>query len=63
MVERTKMIVDTRPLMSLEATARYLGVSRWTVYRMLDTGELRSVTIGGRRKVRPVDLDAMLDAS
>jgi len=63
MIERTKLIVDNRPLMTIEQVARYLGVSRWTIGRMLDDGSLRGVTVNGRRKVRPADVDAMLDAS
>jgi excisionase family DNA binding protein len=61
MVERTKMIVDNRPLMTIEQVARYLGVSRWTVGRMLDEGTLRGLDVNGRRKVRPADIDAYLD--
>jgi len=61
MVERTRMIVDNRPLMTIEQVARYLGVSRWTVGRMLDDETLRGVTVNGRRKIRPADVDAMLD--
>lgn len=61
MIERTRMIVDTRPLMTIEQVARYLGVSRWTVGRMMDDGDLRVVLVKGRRKVRPADIDAYLD--
>lgn len=63
LIERTSIIVDNRPLMSIEQTARYLGVSRWTIGRMLDAGDLRGVTVNGRRKVRPADVDAYLTAS
>jgi excisionase family DNA binding protein len=61
MIERTRMIVDNRPLMTVEQVARYLGVSRWTIGRMLDDGELRAHMVGARRKIRPADVDAYLD--
>ena len=49
MIERTRMVVNNRPLMTIEQVARYLGVSRWTVGRMLDDETLRGVTVNGRR--------------
>ena len=60
MIERTSIVVDTRPLMTLEDVARYLGVSRHTVGRWIDDGELRCLMVGSRRKVRPADIDAYL---
>ena len=61
MIERTRMVVDNRPLMTIEQVARYLGVSRWTIGRMLDDGDLRAHMVGARRKIRPADVDAYLD--
>lgn len=52
---------DTRPLLGIAETAEYLDVSRWTVQRLIRDGELRSVIVGARRKVRPLDIDAYLD--
>jgi excisionase family DNA binding protein len=60
MIERTSIVIDTRPLMTLEEAARWLGVSRHTIGRWIDDGELRSVLVGSRRKVRPADIDAYL---
>lgn len=46
--------------MKITATADYLGVSRWTVRRLIDAGELRFVTVRGMRMVLPVDADEYL---
>jgi excisionase family DNA binding protein len=60
MVDRASIIIDTRPLMTLEDAARWLGVSRQTIGRWIDDGELRAVAVGQRRKLRPADIDAYL---
>lgn len=54
---------DDRPLLSAEGAARYLDVSRWTIYRLVDRGELKGHTVGTRLKIRPADIDRYLDAS
>ena len=41
--------------------ALVLGISRSLVYRLLRTGEIRTVKIGRCARVRPEDLDAFLD--
>jgi excisionase family DNA binding protein len=51
---------DDRPLLSVEAAARYLGVSRWTIYRLIDSGELKAHKVGTRYKIRPADIDRYL---
>ena len=49
----TKTIED-RLFWSIKETAHKLGVSRSTVYRLLYTGELYSIKVGGSRRI-PVD--------
>ncbi len=51
---------DGRPLLGIEETGRYLGVSRWTIRRMIDSGALPFVRVNGRRKILPADLDEYL---
>lgn len=47
--------------LSAVEVASSLGVSRTTVYRLMDAGRLRSVRVGGRRLI-PVDaVRAFLD--
>mgnify|MGYP004719550539 CR=1 FL=1 len=43
--------------------ARYLGVSRASLYRIFKDGTLRPAKIGGCTLVRRVDLDALLARS
>jgi excisionase family DNA binding protein len=47
-------------LASLPATAATLGVSTKTVWRILRTGKLPCVRIGGRTMVAVADLDAFI---
>lgn len=49
--------------MSIAQAANYTGLSRSTLYRLMDAGELPSIKIAGRRLIRPAALDAMLDAA
>ena len=50
-------------LFSVSELGRHLGVSRWTVYRLVNKGELRAVRVGERLRFRPADVDAYLDRS
>ena len=39
-----------------------LKISRSSAYRLVDSGELKSVSIGRFRRVRVADMEAFLDA-
>ena len=47
----------------LKATeiAEILNISRAMAYRLIQTGEIRSVHIGAARRVRPEDLHAYIE--
>lgn len=47
---------DTPELLTLAAVARILGLSRSTVYRLRERGEIPAVKIGGSIRVRAEDL-------
>jgi excisionase family DNA binding protein len=49
-------------LLKPEEAARRLAVSRATLYRLLASGELPSVRLGGGRRVRLSDLEALAAA-
>jgi len=49
-------------LLSPAEVAERLGVSRQSVYALLDSGELIGLRVRGRRKVDPIDLDAYIEA-
>lgn len=46
---------------SVDAAAKYIGISRAGMWRLLKAGELQCVRIGGRTLFRRVDLDAFLE--
>jgi excisionase family DNA binding protein len=47
----------TTEFVGVPEIATRLGVSRNTVYRILDSGQLACIRIGGRRKVRRETFD------
>jgi excisionase family DNA binding protein len=49
------------PVLSVNEAAHVLGVERSTIYRLLRSGDLRSVRVGKRQKFRPEDLVAYLE--
>lgn len=50
-----------RPPVSVAAAAELLGVSRWTVYRMVDRGELRSIHVSQRQKILRAEIDQYIE--
>jgi excisionase family DNA binding protein len=48
-------------LLSVAELARHLGISKWTVYRLVRSSELRAVRVGERIRFRPEDVTAYLD--
>jgi excisionase family DNA binding protein len=52
---------DGRPLLTIHDAAAHLGKSRDTVYRLIRTGDLRTILVGGTLRIRPSDLDDYLD--
>lgn len=52
---------DGRKLMTVEDVAEHLCKSRHSVYRIIRSGELRTIQVEGTLRVRPSDLDDYLD--
>jgi excisionase family DNA binding protein len=52
----------TPPLFSKPGAAKYLGVSKDTIDRMIDLKQLEPVRIGDRDMVRHIDLAALIGA-
>lgn len=49
------------PLLSVDETAMYLGISRRQVYLLLDAGEIPAVRVGSRLRFVPGELLAYLE--
>lgn len=50
------------PLMSVSEAARYLGVSRKTIYRLIEWDELRAVKDGKTIRIEKRSLDAFRES-
>lgn len=48
------------PLLTVRDLMRVLNLSKMSVYRLLNTGELPSLLVGGLRRVRPEALQEYL---
>ena len=51
----------TDQLRTVNQVAAFLGISRWTVYKLVRDGDLRAVRVGERLRFRDGDLDAYLE--
>jgi excisionase family DNA binding protein len=50
-----------RSLLTVNAAADLLAISRRTIYRLVSTGDLRAVHVGERMRFRPEEIDAYLE--
>jgi excisionase family DNA binding protein len=57
-------LIDVADWLSPTEAARYLGISRETIYRLMREGKLpyRVTAWSGRRRVRKEDLDRLLQS-
>lgn len=49
-------------LLTVPQAAAVLGVSRSTIYRLIDSGALETLQIRGCRRIRPVQIERFIDA-
>ena len=49
------------PLLTINATAAFLGISRRQVYTLLERGELPHIRVGERTRFMPADLRDYLE--
>jgi len=57
------MTPDERPLLTIEDVMRRLRVSRSMAYKLTESGILRSVRIGRAVRVRPADLERLINVN
>lgn len=50
-------------MLKIVAVARRLGVSRWTVLRLIELKQIRATKIGSRWRISEADLVAYLEAN
>jgi excisionase family DNA binding protein len=43
---------ESNGVFTVEETCQYLRISKWTLYRLIQTGKLKTIKIGSRRLVR-----------
>jgi len=48
-------------LLTLREAAEYLRIDRATLYRLIRAGELTTVRVGKRQRLRPEEIDAYLE--
>ena len=66
--EQTKQVVS-KPLNEIRAkenlniseASKFLGVSRWTIWRAIGSGRLNAIKIGRRTIIRRLDIDRLFD--
>ncbi len=54
-------IVERQSLLTVAEAATILRLSRKTAYKLVNTGDLPAVRIGGSLRIRRVDLDRLLE--
>ena len=56
-------VKGTEPLLKASDVAQILNVSRAYAYRLMQNGLIRTVAIGGARRVRPGDLREFIETN
>jgi len=54
-------VITQERLLTINEVADLLRISRWSIYQLIWSGQLRTLTIGRRRLVRPSALAACVD--
>lgn len=54
--------MDRPPLLSIPEAAKRSGVSRSTIYRIIDAGHLPRVKLAGRVLIDPTDLERLIQS-
>ncbi len=53
---------DEMKLYTLKQAAEMLGVSRWTIYKAIEKGQIKAVTISDRRRIPQTELERLTEA-
>ena len=52
--------IESRGLLSVREASMWLAISPATCYRLMERGVLRSIKIGGARRIRFTDLQSLI---
>lgn len=67
--ERQKVVTAFNPVvvqkdfLSIDETCQLLGASRWTIYRLIDKGQLKAGKLGSRTIISRVAIDNLFKTS
>ena len=56
-------VVTQKDFLSIEETCHLLGASRWTIYRMIDKGQLQAGKLGSRTIISRKAIDNLFNTS
>ena len=52
--------LKAKPFLSVDETCQLLGISRRTVYRLLESGDLKAGKVGSRTIIQRIDIDKLI---
>ena len=67
--EKQKVVTSFNPVvvqkdfLSIDETCQLLGASRWTIYRLIDKGQLKAGKLGSRTIISRVAIDNLFNTS
>ena len=56
-------VVVQKDFLSIDETCQLLGASRWTIYRLIDKGQLKAGKLGSRTIISRVAIDNLFNTS
>lgn len=52
-------VVTQKEFLSIDETCQLIGASRWTIYRMIDKGNLKAAKLGSRTIIKRQEIDIL----
>lgn len=62
MSKPTNKTTDTPMLLSVDAATEMLGISKWSTYSLMQSGQLKSLKLGSRRLIARDDLTDCIES-
>lgn len=61
-IERPLEVIQSKDFLNIADTCKLLGISRWTLWRAVSSGNLNAMKLGRRTLIRRMDIDRLFDA-